>query len=42
MGEKDKSADELKEVLRIKQQSRTAGQVPPFPTTSLLFAVQPP
>ncbi len=42
LGEKEKSADELKEVLRIKQQSRTAEQIPPFPTMSLLFAVQSP
>ena len=42
LGERDKSAGELKAVLRIKQQSRTADQTPPFPIKSLLFTIRPP
>ena len=42
LGEKEKSVAELKEVLRIKQQSRSADQAPPFPARTLLFSVRPP
>jgi len=42
LGEKEKSVAELKEVLRIKQQSRSADQAPPFPAATLLFSVRPP
>jgi tetratricopeptide (TPR) repeat protein len=41
LGEKEKSASELKEVLRIKQQYRTADQAPPSSPASLLFSVRP-
>ncbi|MGA2606995.1 MAG: tetratricopeptide repeat protein [Terriglobia bacterium] len=41
-GEKEKSIAELKEILRIKQENRTADQTPPFPMDSLLFSVRPP
>jgi tetratricopeptide (TPR) repeat protein len=42
MGERDKSAAELKEVLRIKQANPTADQTPPVPIQDLLFTVRPP
>ena len=42
LGEREKSAAELKEVLRIKQQIRTADQVPPSSPASLLFSVPAP
>jgi tetratricopeptide (TPR) repeat protein len=42
LGEKEKSIAELKEALRIKQQTRTADQVPPSSPASLLFSVRPP
>ncbi len=42
LGEKDKSVDELKTVLRIKQQNPTADQSPPFPIGRELFGVRPP
>ena len=41
-GEKQKSIDDLKEVLRIKQQMPTADQSPPFPIGNELFGVQSP
>jgi tetratricopeptide (TPR) repeat protein len=41
-GEKDKVATQLKEILRIKQETRDADQAPPFPTGDLLFTVRPP
>jgi tetratricopeptide (TPR) repeat protein len=41
-GEKGKSIDDLKEVLRIKQQMPTADQSPPFPVGSELFGVRSP
>jgi hypothetical protein len=40
LGEREKSAAELKEVLRIKQQIRTADQAPPSSPASLLFSVR--
>ena len=42
LGEKDKSVEELKAVLRIKQQNPTADQSPPFPVGSELFGVRSP
>jgi len=42
MGEKGKSVDELQEILRIKQENRTADQTPPFPARDLLFTVSSP
>ena len=42
LGEKDKSVEELKAVLRIKQQNPGAIQVAPFPTNDLLFTVGEP
>ncbi len=42
MGEREKSAEELKEIVRIKQENPTADQLPPFPATDLLFSVRPP
>ncbi|MGO8735325.1 MAG: tetratricopeptide repeat protein [Terriglobia bacterium] len=42
LGEKEKSVDDLKEVLRIKQQMPTADQSPPFPIGSELFGVRSP
>jgi tetratricopeptide (TPR) repeat protein len=42
MGEREKSAEELKEVLRIKQKVRSAVQTPPSYPTSLLFSVSVP
>jgi len=42
LGEKEKSAEELKTVLRIKQQNPTADESPPFPIGNLLFTVRPP
>ena len=41
-GEKEKSADALKEIVRIKQEHPTADQSPPFPARDLLFTVQSP
>jgi tetratricopeptide (TPR) repeat protein len=42
LGDKDKSIEELKTVLRIKQQNPRSVQVPPFPTNDLLFTVGEP
>lgn len=42
LGEKEKSINELKEILRIKQETRDADQAPPFSVRSLLFTVRPP
>lgn len=42
MGDRDKAAAELKEVLRIKQETRSAEQSPPSPVRDLLFGVRPP
>jgi hypothetical protein len=42
LGEKDKSLDELKTVLRIKQQHPGAVQIAPFLTNDLLFTVGEP
>ncbi|HXX21574.1 MAG TPA: tetratricopeptide repeat protein [Terriglobia bacterium] len=42
MGERDKSAAVLKEIVRIKQENPTADQNPPFPARDLLFTVQSP
>jgi tetratricopeptide (TPR) repeat protein len=42
MGNREKSAEQLKEVLRIKEANPTADQNPPLPASELLFAVQPP
>ena len=42
MGEREKSAAELQEILRIKQANPTADQMPPFPASDLLFSVRPP
>ena len=42
LGDKEKAAEELKTVLRIKQQNPTADQSPPFPIGSELFGVQSP
>jgi tetratricopeptide (TPR) repeat protein len=42
MGERDKSAAALKEIVRIKQQNPTADQSPPFPARDLLFTVHNP
>jgi tetratricopeptide (TPR) repeat protein len=42
MGERDKSAAALKEIVRIKQENPTADQNPPFPARDLLFTVQSP
>jgi len=42
MGERDKAAAELKEVLRIKQETRSPEQSPPSPVRDLLFGVRPP
>jgi tetratricopeptide (TPR) repeat protein len=39
LGEKDKSVEELKTVLRIKEQHPGAVQIAPFPTNDLLFTV---
>jgi tetratricopeptide (TPR) repeat protein len=39
LGEKDKSVEELKTVLRIKEQNPGAVQIAPFPTNDLLFTV---
>jgi tetratricopeptide (TPR) repeat protein len=41
-GEKEKSIEDLKEVLRIKQQMPTADQSPPFPIGTELFGVRSP
>jgi len=41
-GEKEKAIEDLKEVLRIKQQMPTVDQSPPFPIGSELFGVRPP
>lgn len=42
LGEREKYAEELKEVLRIKQKVRSAEQTPPSFPTSLLFSVSAP
>ena len=42
MGEREKSAEALKEIVRIKQENPTADQSPPFPARDLLFTVQSP
>jgi len=42
LGEREKSAAELKEIVRIKQADPTADQAPPFPVGDLLFTVRPP
>ena len=42
LGEREKYAEELKEVLRIKQKVRSAVQTPPSFPTSLLFSVTAP
>lgn len=42
LGEREKSAAELKEIVRIKQADPTADQTPPFPVNDLLFTVRPP
>ena len=42
LGDREKSAAELKEIVRIKQANPTADQTPPFPTNNLLFTVRPP
>ena len=42
LGEREKSARELEEIVRIKQNNRTAEQEPPLLKDSLLFAVAPP
>jgi tetratricopeptide (TPR) repeat protein len=42
LGEREKYAEELKEVLRIKQKVRSAVQTPPSFPTSLLFSVSAP
>jgi len=42
LGEREKSAEELKEILRVKQAHPTADQTPPFPMEKLLFSVQVP
>lgn len=39
-GDRDKSIAELKEIVRIKQENRTADQTPPFPGRDLLFSVR--
>jgi tetratricopeptide (TPR) repeat protein len=41
LGENAKSADELKTVLRIKQENPTADQTPPLPLGNMLFTVGP-
>jgi len=41
LGEREKSAAELKEIVRIKQANPTADQTPPFPVGDLLFSVRP-
>lgn len=42
LGDKEKSIAELQEIVRIKQENRTADQAPPFPASNLLFSVRPP
>jgi hypothetical protein len=42
MGEREKSAEVLKEIVRIKQENPTADQTPPFPARDLLFTVRSP
>jgi tetratricopeptide (TPR) repeat protein len=42
LGDKDKSVEELKTILRIKQQNPGAIQITPFPTDDLLFTVGEP
>jgi tetratricopeptide (TPR) repeat protein len=42
MGDRVKAAAELEEVLRIKQETRSAEQAPPSPVRDLLFSVRPP
>jgi tetratricopeptide (TPR) repeat protein len=41
LGDPEKAADELREVLRIKQATSGADQAPPSPVRSLLFSVRP-
>jgi hypothetical protein len=41
LGEIQKSAGELAEVLRIKQRNRSASETAPFPVENFLFAVRP-
>lgn len=41
LGDREKSAAELKEIVRIKQANPTADQAPPFPVGDLLFTVRP-
>jgi tetratricopeptide (TPR) repeat protein len=40
MGEKDKSIQQLKDVLQIKEKMPTANQLPPFPIGSELFSIR--
>jgi len=42
LGEREKSAEELTEILRVTQAHPTADQTPPFPMEKLLFSVQVP
>jgi len=42
LGDREQSAQHLKEVVRILQQNPTADQAPPSPLNSLLFTVRPP
>jgi tetratricopeptide (TPR) repeat protein len=42
LGDREKSAAELQEIVRIKQADPTADQAPPFPVGDLLFTVRPP
>lgn len=42
LGDREKAADELKEVLRIKQATDGAEQAPPSPVRELLFTVRAP
>jgi tetratricopeptide (TPR) repeat protein len=40
MGEKDKSIQQLKDVLQIKEKMPTANQLPPFPIGAELFSIR--
>jgi len=42
MGDREKAAAELEQVLHIKQQTRSAEQTPPSAVRDLLFSVRPP
>jgi tetratricopeptide (TPR) repeat protein len=42
LGDMEKSTEELKTVVRIKQQNLGSAQIPPFPTNDLLFTVGEP